>query len=163
MRRDAYQPAPKRVLLATDDADLRAELVAALEKDQHHVVELDDGLELLDYLESAGELQGSTLPSAHVVIAALNMPGMSGVALLERLREHRNPLPFIGLAEAGDAPSFARLRALNAAFIFEAPVRLDDVRGALFSLPGGVFSEPTLSHDARLQACLRGTEFLRRV
>ena len=155
-----YQPAPKRVLLASDDDDLRSAVSLALQRDRHHVVELEDGSELLDYLDDWRVCEFSTLPRPDAIIASLTMTGLGGLDLLEALRRVDDRTPFIGLAERRDGGSFERMRALGAEYIFEAPVRLDDIREALHSLPGGTFPEGKASHDARLKACQRGTRFL---
>lgn len=42
-----------RVLVVEDDDELRDELVIELSKDGHEVVALEDGLELVDYLQAA--------------------------------------------------------------------------------------------------------------
>ena len=155
----AYQPAPKRVLLATDDDDLRSALSLALQRDRHHVVELEDGSELLDYLDGSRVCEFAALPRPDAIIASLTMTGLGGLELLEALRRADDRTPFIGLAERRDAGSFERMRALGAEYIFEAPLRLDDLREALHSLPGGTFPEGKASHGARLEACQRGTRF----
>jgi DNA-binding response OmpR family regulator len=146
--------------VASDDDELRTELALALEEDLHHVVELDDGLELLDYLRASPGFPGVRLPPPHVIIASLTMTGMDGIELLEELRRRDDRTPFIGLARPTDTPSFARARTLGASFVFETPFNLRDVRAALFSLPGGAFPEATRSHDTRVEACRRGTHFL---
>jgi len=155
-----YQPAPKRVLLASDDDDLRSALALALQRDRHTVVELEDGSELLDYLDGSRVCELAALPPPDAIIASLTMTGLSGLQLLEALRRVDDRTPFIGLAERCDAGSFERMRALGAEYIFEAPLRLDDIREALHSLPGGTFPEGKASHDARIEACQRGTRFL---
>ncbi|MBL8953985.1 MAG: response regulator [Myxococcaceae bacterium] len=155
-----YQPAPKRVLLACDDDELRAALSFALERDRHHVVELEDGSELLDYLDGSRVCETPTLPRPDAIIASLTMTGLGGLELLEALRRIDDRTPFIGLAEGHDERSFERVRALGAQYIFEAPLRLDDIREALHSLPGGMFPEGKASHDARLEACHRGSRFM---
>jgi DNA-binding response OmpR family regulator len=156
-----FQPAPKLVLLVSGDDDLTAELVRALEQDHHHVIELEDGREVFDYLGDSRRGQIVPLPRPQVIIASLSMAGMSGLALLEELDRVANRTPFIGLAEAGDAEAFERARALGASYIFEPPLQLDDIRAALHSLPGGVFPESKSCQYARLEACERGMHFMR--
>ncbi len=155
-----YQPAPKRVLVASDVDDLRRELALALQKDGHYVVELADGLELLDYLDGSLANGLETLPRPDAIVASLTMTGMGGLDLLEALRRLDDRTPFIGLAGPSDTVDFDRMRELGAAYIFEAPLRLDDIREALHSLPGGVFREGKLERDERLEACRRGMQFM---
>lgn len=154
-----YQPAPKHVLLASDDDELRGEVAKALRRDGHHVVELDDGSELLDYLSDARGTR-ATLPAADAIIASLTMTGLGGLELLEALRQIDDRTPFIGLAGLHEAGSFERMRALGAEYLFEGPLRVDDLREALHSIPGGEFPEDRASHEARLDACERGTQFM---
>jgi CheY-like chemotaxis protein len=144
------------VLLASDDDELRGELSKAMQRDGHHVVELEDGSELLDYLDGAF----GALPRPDAIIASLTMAGLGGLELLEALRRLDDRTPFIGLAGAHEAGDFERMRALGAEYLYEGPLRVDDIREALHSLPGGTFPEGKCSHDARLEACERGMRFL---
>jgi CheY-like chemotaxis protein len=153
----AYYPAPKRVLLAMDDLDGREELASALREDHHTVVELEDGLELWDYL-SADPLPRKS-PLTDVIICDSSLPGKDGLEILVALRERADLTHFILLAE----PAEAKLQALRAgplvAFLYEKPVNAHDIRDALFSLTGGSFHEEASALRVRIQSLARGSRF----
>ena len=90
--------------------------------------------------ESAQALLGAaTLGRFHCVITDLQMPGMSGIELLEELRRHGNPLPLILMTAFPEAA--LRKRALQggaACFLskpFDANQLLACLRSAAASLP----------------------------
>lgn len=68
------------VLVADDDADVRTMLRTLLELDGHEVVEARDG-------EEAWQLCVENQPA--VVVADVQMPGITGLQLCRRIRESR--------------------------------------------------------------------------
>lgn len=88
--------APIRLALADDQALVRAGLRALLEgfADLQVVVEATDGDELVAALEGA---------SVDVILSDIRMPGSSGIAALQRLREAGNTTPIILLTTFDDA------------------------------------------------------------
>ena len=84
------------VVVVDDDIRVRAALVGVLAQAGYQVREARDGLEALDLL---GEARASLL------VSDVAMPGMSGVELLRRVREHHPSLPVLiysGYAERDD-------------------------------------------------------------
>lgn len=78
------QKAPLRVLLTDDDEDDRLifkEILNEMEKDII-VNMVNDGKQLLDYLS----IENRPLP--HIIFLDLNMPNMSGLECLEKIRSH---------------------------------------------------------------------------
>jgi CheY-like chemotaxis protein len=69
---------PCRILVVEDNADLRENLVEALELDGHEVRWAPDGRRALELL--AGD------PVPHVAILDMMMPGIDGAELVERIR-----------------------------------------------------------------------------
>jgi DNA-binding response OmpR family regulator len=67
------------VLLAEDDVDLRQLISARLVREGMQVVEVDNGIELHDYLVQRSEGTGPD-----VVVSDVDMPGQSGPEALER-------------------------------------------------------------------------------
>jgi CheY-like chemotaxis protein len=83
-------------ILIVDDDPLAGELVAALLEDAGHDCRLaENGIEALQRLAAD--------PGIELVISDLNMPLLSGLDLLEELRERGHRLPFILLT--GDDPA----------------------------------------------------------
>lgn len=74
------------VLVADDDADVRMMLRTLLELDGHDVIEAPDG-------DAAWRLIQEQEPP--VVVADVQMPGLTGLQLCRRVRESRRPCKVI--------------------------------------------------------------------
>src|SRR5689334_18000726 len=78
--------AQRRVLVADDDAEMRALLCVAMRRDGHEVIEVADGIQLLLMLETlAMKVPGSLPPD--VIVSDIHMPGYSGLDLVSAMRE----------------------------------------------------------------------------
>ena len=81
---------PVNILMADDDDGDRRLAMKALQKHRliNHVYEVEDGAELLDYLNRKGEFSDSTrFPFPDLVLLDLNMPKKSGLEALKEIRE----------------------------------------------------------------------------
>ncbi|MFP2926378.1 response regulator [Pyxidicoccus sp. 3LG] len=89
----------RRVLVVDDDADWREFLRLSLEDLGYETTEAADGQEALDTLRRGDRYR--------VVLLDLNMPGMSGLEMVERLpRGHPHPrIVFLTSAAAQDVGS----------------------------------------------------------
>jgi DNA-binding response OmpR family regulator len=117
------------VLLAEDDADLRALLASALRDDGYEVVEACDGGRLLVRL--AREYVESPLPQGYdLLVTDLRMPICSGLQILEKIRGAGWTTPAIVMTAFGDEPMRARVEALGAS-MFSKPFDVDELRTAL--------------------------------
>src|SRR6185295_17533766 len=83
------------VLLAEADDELREQAADALRGDGYDVIEVEDGLELRDYLD--GVVSGFTAPD--VIVSESALPGDNPVQLLASLREKYSVTPFILIGE----------------------------------------------------------------
>ncbi|EHJ94798.1 response regulator [Vreelandella boliviensis] len=82
-------------ILVVDDDPLAGEMTAALLESQGHSTLLAfDAMEAVDQLDAHGNIK--------LIVSDMHMPLVSGLALLEMLREQDNHLPFILLT--GDTP-----------------------------------------------------------
>ena len=89
------------VVVAEDDDELRELLVAALESDTRQVVEVEDGSELLDYLEFiAGRGVQANLPD--LILTDVQMPGASGLDVVAWARAMGVTCPFVILTGYAD-------------------------------------------------------------
>ena len=113
-----------------------------------HVIDDDDAMrESLAFLLKAAKVDVATYESADAFLAALQglkggcvvtdvrMPGMSGLDLLKRLREMKNPIPVIVITGHGDVPLAVEAMKFGASDFLEKPfdddVLLSAVRAAL--------------------------------
>ncbi len=87
--------------------------------------EIRKGLYRFDFAmsgESALEALKSAEDKVTLVLSDINMPGMSGIELLEELRSHWPDLPVMMITAYGDAATEAKAKALGAEQLFSKPV-----------------------------------------
>jgi DNA-binding response OmpR family regulator len=109
------------VLLAEDDADLRQLIARRLVRDGMEVMEVEDGVELHDYLAQCHP--GGT-PDPDVVVSDVDMPRESGPHALERAHV-RSPVILITAAPSPTLrAAAARAGVLH---IFEKPFVLQEL------------------------------------
>lgn len=85
-------------ILVVDDDPLAGEMTAALlEAQGHQPLIASDAMEAVEQLDAHSEIM--------LIVSDMHMPLISGLALLEMLREQGNSLPFILLT--GDTPDAA--------------------------------------------------------
>jgi CheY-like chemotaxis protein len=118
---------PATILLAEDDADLRALIAWSLRRDGHEVVEVADGSTLivelaLFYLSGAG--RGKDV----LLVTDLRMPGMDPFTVLETLHQRGRQPPFILLTAFGSPEVHQQARDLGALAVFDKPFDIDELR-----------------------------------
>lgn len=89
----------KRILIVDDSETVRQQVRQALAPDEYDVVEARDGAEGLARIR-----QGSDLD---LVLCDVNMPNMTGLEMLDRLRVEAQKPPIVMLTSEGQ-PSFIR-------------------------------------------------------
>jgi two-component system response regulator FixJ len=119
-----------------------------------HVIDDDDAMrESLAFLLKSAKVVVATYESADAFLARLQdlksgcvvtdirMPGMSGLDLLKRLRELKNPMPVIVITGHGDVPLAVEAMKFGASDFLEKPfddaVLLSAVRTALLDEAAG--------------------------
>ncbi len=130
---DPRPPAATRasqVLLAEDDATLRPLIASVLRADGYEVVEAGDGLELLAHIETM-LTDGCERGARFLVVADIEMPGLSGLDVLAILRCAYRTTPVILLTAFGDDEIHAEARELGALALLDKPVSLDALRVAV--------------------------------
>jgi putative two-component system response regulator len=107
-----------RVLLADDDAAIRAVLAAMLPSDRFDVAEVEDGQGALEHLEFA---------RVDLILSDLQMPRTGGLELLRRVREHDDTVAFIILTGAGTIENAVQALRLQADDYLIKPFNVDEV------------------------------------
>ena len=102
---------PRTVLVADDDDDMRALMVATLKRDGYKVVEAKDGGELLERLRDAYDETGERFD---IVVTDVRMPRLSGLGVLQELKRARMHLPVIVVTVFGDDSMHIVARRLGA-------------------------------------------------
>jgi len=105
-----------RVLIVDDNAPLRRALGRMLQSAGHTVSVAASGADALVALSST---------EFDVVISDVGMPGMTGVELLEKVREHDRDLPVVLMSGNPDLNTAMRADDLGALEYLEKPVTLD--------------------------------------
>lgn len=128
------------VLLADDDADIRALLSTALEREGYRVIEARDGAEMLDHLGGALLFD---MKRPDIIVSDHRMPGFVGTGLLAGIRASDWTTPFV-LITAYGSPVFEReAKTLGADAVFKKPFDVDDLLEEIRRL----LHRPTTSHD----------------
>ena len=109
-----------RVLMVDDEPDAQ-ELFR-----QNFRREIRKGLYSFDFTESGEQaleiLRHGTPPEILIVLSDVNMPGMSGMELLEEVREIWPDVGVFMITAYGDAATEGRAKALGASSFFAKPI-----------------------------------------
>lgn len=112
------------VLIVDDERSMRDFLKILLEKEGHEVTTVDSGAHALDTL--AKQL-------VDVIVSDIRMPGMTGIELLETVKEKSPELPMI-LITAFACPDDAVLAMKNGAFDYiSKPFNVDEIKSVIES------------------------------
>ena len=118
--------AKKRILVVDDEPSTLGLLRAILKHEKFEVLEARSGEEALEILENQ---------TVDLVISDLRMPGMSGVELLDELREWDGEMPVIFISGWGKEKDWLEAVRAKASALIEKPFRkevlLKAVRTAL--------------------------------
>ena len=92
----------RKKILVVEDNDQAARLIMLVLKDMgaKEVVFAKDGLEAWDQIEGAKKEGAFSM-----IISDWNMPNLTGIQLLQRLRKTGNPVPFIMITGRGTVDS----------------------------------------------------------
>lgn len=113
-----------RVILADDDADLRALLTFSLGRAGFEVEALKDGDVLRERLSRV--FRGLDR-APDLVLSDNQMPGASGLEVLETLRTWQLRIPLVLMTAAPTPETFARARALGAVAVVKKPFALREL------------------------------------
>jgi DNA-binding response OmpR family regulator len=132
------------VAVAEDDPDMRGLVTAALRRDGYSVVDFADGAGL-----SSEVVEPSNGP-IDLIVSDINMPLITGLAILRSLRESRSTLPVVLMTAFGDE-SLRREATQLGAVLFNKPFKLDELRSVVRAL---LESKRNCSSDRRSDAKL---------
>jgi DNA-binding NtrC family response regulator len=123
-------PLRARVLLAEDDDDLRWALAECIRSEGYEVLAVADGRGVLERLGAAMLLERRELP-VDVIVTDLRMPGLTGMQLLESVRNGRYRIPVVVITAFADDQTRHEAEALGAAAFLEKPVDVAALQRAL--------------------------------
>jgi two-component system OmpR family response regulator len=122
--------APRTVLVADDDDDMRALVAETLRLDGYRVVEARDGEELISQLR--GTLDAPEL-RPDVVVTDVLMPKLSGLGVLDALRRAQWNVPVILITVLVDGSVQTLAQRLGAVCVLRKPLDTDDLRTAVLN------------------------------
>lgn len=105
-----------KILIADDDDELRSLLSMKLSKLGHQIIEVGNGEELLGELEN-GE--------PDLILSDLQMPLLTGIEALKRLRRTDWTVPFILMTGQPGPTTHEQANQLGAAYIVHKPLDFD--------------------------------------
>jgi len=118
-------PVGRHVLLAEDDVALREMLAAVLSESGYQVATVNDGGELRRSLSDS-----SSGVRFDLIVTDVNMPGGSGLDVIEGLRNHGDNTPVIVVTAFPQEEIRARARSLGLRLLAK-PFDLDTLRAAV--------------------------------
>ncbi len=124
--RDRRKP---RIVIAEDDADMRALVAGALERDGYDVTAVSSGLQLLTHIETM-LFGGWETGTFRLVICDDRLPGCRGLRILEGLRSMDPSTPIILMTGFGDDLVRNRCEELGGIFL-DKPFDLDQLRATV--------------------------------
>jgi len=102
--------------------------------------EIRDGTYVMHFVNSGEEalqqLGNGIEPQLIVILSDINMPGMDGLHLLERIKQRFPDIPVMMVTAYGDDERRQRARDLGACEFLAKPVDFDQLKAQLRSLPG---------------------------
>ena len=115
---------PPRILLAEDDAEMRALVSGDLRRAGYGVVECADGAALLQRLDSANRTVGL---GVDLVVADVRMPELTGLEVLECVRRADPFTPYIVVTAFGSAETRRAAERLGALAVLDKPFEIKDL------------------------------------
>jgi two-component system response regulator (stage 0 sporulation protein F) len=120
------KPKGQRVLLAEDDHELRWLIANALRNQGFEVLEVGDGLALIDRVGSS-LLDTLELDAIDLIVSDVRMPGWSGLEVLAGLNSAGCHTPVILITAFGDPEIHAAGKRLGAAAVLNKPFDLNEL------------------------------------
>jgi two-component system, NtrC family, response regulator AtoC len=114
----AVEPAPKRVLIADDELNMRRVLEAMLRREGYEVVTAANGLDALAGMNR----------DVHTVITDLKMPGLDGMGLLKKLSAEYPDVPVVMITAHGSVENAVEAVKLGAFDYLEKPFEQEQIR-----------------------------------
>jgi DNA-binding NtrC family response regulator len=110
------QPSTIRVLVADDEANFRKLLVRELERRGHRTLPAEDGVKALEILQQR---------EVDVVLLDLKMPGLGGIEVMRRLKEHPEPPEVIVMTGYASIPTAIEAVKLGAYDYVTKPCKIE--------------------------------------
>jgi CheY-like chemotaxis protein len=130
MRGYTASKSAERIIIAEDDYEMRRLMVESLRRDNYSVEALEDGTAMLAAVEKARAV--GQLPS--LIICDIQMPGVTGLAVLATVRGWGWKAPFVLITAFGTERMITEAISLGASAVLSKPFGLDDFRTTVHCL-----------------------------
>lgn len=111
------------IILAEDDEAFRKMLATALRRKTHEVIECRDGIELAQMITAF--IKPYEKPQIDLIISDIRMPGVTGMTVLDGLRNLGHDIPVILLTAFGDEETHTKAKELGARLVLDKPFEID--------------------------------------
>jgi CheY-like chemotaxis protein len=115
---------PPTILVAEDDADMRAMLVTVLQRKGYQIQECKDGWDLLAYLKHY-IIPTPNHQNLDLIISDIRMPGVTGLEMLTVAESSPGFPPVILITAFGDERTHAVASRKGAIAVFDKPFEID--------------------------------------
>jgi CheY-like chemotaxis protein len=122
-----------RVVLAEDDPDVLRMVTVALRGFGYEIIEARTGAELLDKLGHA-LLSGDPSARPDVIISDIRMPGLTGMEILEGLRQAEWSTAIVLMTAYADGDTREEAQRLGVDALFAKPFDIDDLATAVVNM-----------------------------
>ncbi len=119
--------AKRIVVVAEDDDDLRGLLLTALAGDDRQLIEIEDGSELIDYLEFL-VARGVQTHLPDLILTDVRMPGASGLEVVSLARARGVSCPVVILTAFPDDHLLAEAAAIAGTWVLGKPQPLETIK-----------------------------------
>ena len=129
---ESTQPAASHLLIAEDDREMRRFLVECFREEGYRVTEEENGEALRRRILASGRSPGTSAPD--ILVSDIRLPGLTGLELLEQLRESDWSLPVILITAFGDESVHREGERLGAAMVLDKPFDTEELLNAVRTL-----------------------------
>jgi len=122
-----------RVLVVEDDGHMRRLMAATLEGCGYHVVQAEDGVDLLGWI---GDSMWNSTDTLDAIVSDVNLPDMTAIEVLSALRARDSQVPIILVTAFEDERLHEQAYELGASAVLKKPFDLEDLRALVARLAG---------------------------
>ncbi|WP_019243233.1 MULTISPECIES: response regulator [Bacillus] len=112
----------EKILIVDDQYGIRILLNEVLQKEGYTTFQAANGVQALDIAKNH---------APDLVLLDMKIPGMDGIEILKRMKEHDRDIAVIIMTAYGELDMIQQAKDLGAITHFAKPFDIDDIRGAV--------------------------------
>lgn len=141
----------KTILYVEDDDELMQRVLTILEESFNLVFVAKNGLEALEIFEKN---------KIDIILSDINLPKLSGIEFIKKVREKDRTIPVIMLTAFDDYKILQQVIPLNISFYLVKPFFKDDLLNGFNSLFGNEVEKTNLKIDLKNQVVVKDGKFI---